>query len=509
MSTLSGDPRRRGVEPPLRRPEPMRVDPMRPDPMRPQPMHPGPAGAAVIRREPSHPLHDPAFAAPRAAVSQPTASHPAAPMPPAAYSVATCPVSTYPAAPAPAPAAPFDPLAESAPAIPSAVQSWHGRSRQAQWPASAGIPLAQGLADEGDLVLPHAPRTHAAPVPEAQAHHLPHPAHDALHSFGGAVPSGVAAVDGAAAVAARPARSARSWFAGKKTSQSAPRTRRDPSPSRLAYRLQRLWLTPAVRRGVKAGLPVLVLSCVLGLWLGDDARRGALVQMASELRLTFENRPEFQVASLSVQAETPEVARAIEQRLALDLPVSSFHLDLDTLRRRVEALDAVESAALRIRSGGALEVSVIERVPAMVWRHHGGLDLIDAEGHRVARLAAREARADLPLIVGDGAPAAIAEAQRILAAAAPLSERLRGLVRMGERRWDLVLEHDQRILLPAIGAVAALERVLALDAVQDLLARDVQAVDLRDPSRPTIRMSQPAMAELHRIRNQATGVQNR
>lgn len=285
--------------------------------------------------------------------------------------------------------------------------------------------------------------------------------------------------------------------------------RHDPSPSRVAYRLQRLWLTPTVRRGVTLGLPVLALALGLVVWLGDDTRRAAVAQSVADLRLGFENRPEFQVNRLNVQSESPEVAVAISQRLGLELPVSSFHLDLEALRRQVEALDAVESAALRLRTGGVLEVAVLEREPAMIWRHHGGLELVDAEGVRVARLAERDARADLPLIAGEGAPAAIAEAQQILAAAGPLQDRLRGLVRVGERRWDLVLDRGQRIQLPARGALPALERVLALHSVQDLLARDVQSVDLRDPTRPTIRLSQTAMAELHRMRHQANGVSNR
>ncbi|HHX90226.1 MAG TPA: cell division protein FtsQ, partial [Paracoccus sp.] len=284
--------------------------------------------------------------------------------------------------------------------------------------------------------------------------------------------------------------------------RTARRPRRDPSPSRLAYRLHRLWLTPFIRRGLTVGLPVFVLSLSVSLWLADDTRRAQAVGYFTDLRTAFENRPEFQVNSLSVHAETPEVAQAITQRLELAFPVSSFRLDLEKLRHETEALDAVEAAALRIRSGGVLEVSVIEREPAMVWRHRGGLALVDSEGRRIARLAEREARADLPLIAGDGAPAAIAEAQQLLAAASPLHERLRGLVRVGERRWDIVLDRDQRILLPAEGAIPALERVLALEAAQGLLARDVGAVDLRDPGRPTIRLSQPAMAELHRIRNQ-------
>ena len=61
---------------------------------------------------------------------------------------------------------------------------------------------------------------------------------------------------------------------------------------------------------------------------------------------------------------------------------------------------------------------------------------------------------DLPLIAGRGAPATcwtlallIAAARRWAAAA--------GLVRVGERRWDLVLDRDQRILLPERGRCGA------------------------------------------------------
>lgn len=278
--------------------------------------------------------------------------------------------------------------------------------------------------------------------------------------------------------------------------------RTDPSPSRLAYRLNRLWLTPLFRHGITMGLPALMLAGAIALYFSDADRRGAVIGIVGDLRAGFEARPEFRVDRLLVQTETPQLARAIADRLDIDFPASSFHLDLSHLRARVEALDLVESAALRIDSGRVLEIRVIEREPAFVWRQRDGLALIDAEGHRVALLRSRAARADLPLIAGDGAAKAVAEARRLLAAAEPLGERLHALVRIGERRWDVVLAGDQRIMLPARGAVSALERVLALDsAPSDLLSRDVTAVDMRNPSRPTIRLTQQAMAELHRIRS--------
>lgn len=273
--------------------------------------------------------------------------------------------------------------------------------------------------------------------------------------------------------------------------------RRDPAPSRLAYKVQRLWLTPAVRLAVRYGLPVLAAALVVGVALGAESRRAAIVDVFGDLREAFENRPEFRVSLVRVQGASPELADAVRARLGLRLPVSSFDLDLDLARERIESLDAVDTALVRVRNGGVLEVVITERVPALVWRVDGALFLLDEGGHRVAGLGARIDRADLPLIAGAGAESAAPEAMAIYAAAHPILPRLRGLVRVGERRWDLVLDRNQTILLPQHNPVAALERLLALDAAEDILARDILTVDLRHDARPTLRLSRPAWATLN------------
>ena len=47
--------------------------------------------------------------------------------------------------------------------------------------------------------------------------------------------------------------------------------------------------------------------------------------------------------------------------------------------------------------------------------------------------------------------------------------RLRGLVRVGERRWDVVLDREQRIMLPEQNPIGAVERGIVLSDLQDLL----------------------------------------
>tara|TARA_R100000789_G_scaffold8056_1_gene12166 strand:+ start:1033 stop:1359 length:327 start_codon:yes stop_codon:yes gene_type:complete len=103
-------------------------------------------------------------------------------------------------------------------------------------------------------------------------------------------------------------------------------------------------------------------------------------------------------------------------------------------------------------------------------------------------------------VVGEAANQRVSEALELIRTAAPLGERLRGLVRMGERRWDVVLDREQRILLPETQAVQALERVIALEGAQDVLARDVARVDMRLAQRPTVQMNKDATQELWRIR---------
>ncbi len=278
--------------------------------------------------------------------------------------------------------------------------------------------------------------------------------------------------------------------------------RRDPAPSRWQYRMQRLWLTPLFRVMFRVGLPLLMIGGATGIFMADDARRAGLVRGYEDLKQQFQNRPEFMVSLISVEGASAELADAIRSRAGLKLPASSFDLDLDTARQRIEDLDAVASAELRVRSGGVLQVLITERMPVMVWRTGERIEMLDETGHRVASLASRADRADLPLVAGEGADVAAGEALEIFAAAQPILPRVRGLVRMGDRRWDLVLDRNQKIMLPEHNAVAALERLIALDRAEDLLARDVLTVDLRNEERPVLRLAENAMTE----RRKAQGI---
>ncbi|MGH1577644.1 cell division protein FtsQ/DivIB [Planktotalea sp.] len=281
------------------------------------------------------------------------------------------------------------------------------------------------------------------------------------------------------------------------------RAKRDPAPSRWSYRFQRLMLTPMFRFSLRVGVPF-ALTFSLGLvYLSDEGRRTQLNDVVSDMRASIEERPEFMVKLMDVQGASEEVAAAIHEIVPIKFPVSSFDLELSQIQKTVAGLNPVRQVDVHLQPGGVLQISVDERITAALWRSHDGLFRIDADGVYLGLASQRSDFPNLPILAGDGADLAVKEAQALMKVAAPLGARLKGLVRMGARRWDVVLDRDQRIMLPEEGAAQALERVIALDQVQDVLERDLVRVDMRLAHRPTIRMNENAVKELWRIKTTA------
>lgn len=275
----------------------------------------------------------------------------------------------------------------------------------------------------------------------------------------------------------------------RRTLRKAPR---DPAPSKWGYRYQRLLLTPGFRATVRIGTPLILIGIIVATWFSDPANRDMLATRMADAKATIQTRPEFMMERLVITGADGTLTTAVEAVLPVTFPVSSFDLDFEELRDNVVALPQVADAHVKVGDAGALSVQVSPRVPVALWRDDGILRLIDGDGVFAGEAASRADRPHLPLIAGEGASDHISEALSLFRRAAPIRDRIRGLVRVGERRWDLVLDREQRVMLPEYGAAAALDRVIVLNQSQDLLKRDVVAVDMRQPGRPTIRLSSEA-----------------
>ena len=270
----------------------------------------------------------------------------------------------------------------------------------------------------------------------------------------------------------------------------------DPSPSRLRYRAERLWLKKSVRRIVRVYLPICAATWIAVTAFNNDAIRAAAYDTWLGARNSVAARPELKVEMLSMPDASDNLQAQIFAVADIDLPASSLDIDVMQIKLAIEGLDAVKTAEVMILPGGTLEIRTTERVPTMVWRDGETLRLIDDEGKRVAQVARRLARPDLPLVVGDGADRVVPEIHAMIEVLGPVTDRVRGFVRVGERRWDVVLDRGQTIMLPETGGVTALRRVMAFQSTQALLDRDVEIIDMRNGDRPVLRLTENAIDQL-------------
>jgi cell division protein FtsQ len=167
---------------------------------------------------------------------------------------------------------------------------------------------------------------------------------------------------------------------------------------------------------------------------------------------------------------------------------------LDDVRRRVESLTWVQSAAVERRLPGTLVVNLVERRPFAVWQNGGKFVLIDRAGQVVAPSdPAKDSAAFrvLPLVVGPGAPEHAADLLDLLAARPDLRAHVVAAVRVGERRWNLRLSSGADVLLPEGHEEAALARLVEFQQAEALLDRPLQVLDMRLPDRLVVR-PQPA-----------------
>ena len=206
------------------------------------------------------------------------------------------------------------------------------------------------------------------------------------------------------------------------------RTSHDPAPSRAAYRMQRFWLSPWLRWIVTTVMPVCLVVTAAALWVIQPAQQAKLAEVSGKMRAQVEARPEFQIRQMAITGASPVLADAIRERLGLTFPLSWFEIDTVAIHDNVAALDAVAEVRVTVELGGALHVDVREREPAILWRYAGAIEILDATGHRIAFLDSRDTRADLPLITGDGANAAVPEADEMA------HHRLRGVEAVEKHR---------------------------------------------------------------------------
>jgi cell division protein FtsQ len=125
-----------------------------------------------------------------------------------------------------------------------------------------------------------------------------------------------------------------------------------------------------------------------------------------------------------------------------------------------------------------ISIRIWERKPIAIWQYNKKLFLIDDEGYPIRHDV--NDFVSLPHFVGDGANLYAANLLSKIARQTKLSDNLRSIVRIGNRRWDFILKNGATIKMPEKKFDAALDTLEEKYMDSLIIENNIKVLDMRD-----------------------------
>ncbi len=220
-------------------------------------------------------------------------------------------------------------------------------------------------------------------------------------------------------------------------------------------------------------IAAIIVSGVIGRTI-DSTERGLAV-------LTTEAG--FGISEVHLTGAHRIAPQTVLATLGFRLGQSIFGADVHAARDRLMAIDWIKNVDVRRRYPDDITVTVTEKQPFALWSDGAGhVWVIEKNGALITDQGYEEFLKSLPHFIGTGAPQGAAEIIGTLPGHRAVTARLKGMQRVGERRWNLLLDNGVIVQLPEKNWQKELGTLESLIVDKGILERDVTQIDLRSPT---------------------------
>jgi cell division protein FtsQ len=227
---------------------------------------------------------------------------------------------------------------------------------------------------------------------------------------------------------------------------------------------------------------------------GDAGWMDEAIETARQRILTETARLGLAVDEVWVKGRRRTPAQHVFTALNLQRGIPLFGFDPAAAKERIEALPWVRRAAVERQMPDTVVIEITEYEPIALWQRAGQFIPIDQNGVAITE-GGEESFANLPVVIGEQAPARTAQLFKTLATRPSLRSQIAAATLVGGRRWDLHLNNGSTVRLPEENLDAAWSRLAELERTHHLLSKDppdglpndLFVVDLRLPDRLVLR----------------------
>lgn len=236
------------------------------------------------------------------------------------------------------------------------------------------------------------------------------------------------------------------------------------------------------RRGWLVITSTVILAAAIGIFANSQKGHSIVADLSAKMGFTINK---------VVIEGTGELSKIdVLSRLDLGRSNSLFTFDIGKARDDLRKLAWVKDVFVTKSYPDRLIIRISERQPFAIWQDQKTLSLVERDGKAIDYFD--EKFGNLPLLVGKGANVHGADIIFLVGKIPVLKGQVKSYARIADRRWDLYLKNGMIVRLPDENSGAALIELSRLEKAHQILARDLEVVDLRLDGRLVVVMDETA-----------------
>ena len=261
----------------------------------------------------------------------------------------------------------------------------------------------------------------------------------------------------------------------------------DPAPSRLAYKINRLlyrfWFKSLLMIVFLASSALLAKK-VLYKNIDLNAEIRALSEESSSL---YKGLTELSISKILVKGAREPLKKEIIILVQNAATKGFSALKAQALREKIQDINKVEKAFVKLSTDGLVFVEVIQRKEAVVYFNNHLYEVLDSNGIILSIKQDYQGLSSFPLLVGKDGQKNINELLSLVNEIGSYQSEVLYYEWVGERRWDVHMKNGLVFKLPENNLSEGLVVMRMFLNETDKLLKPIVSVDLRNIDKPIIK----------------------
>ena len=206
----------------------------------------------------------------------------------------------------------------------------------------------------------------------------------------------------------------------------------------------------------------------------------AVIQAVKEMGCIVNERAYLVLDQVTVEGHIQTTKEKIIEVAGLEQKMPMIQVDLDEIQQKIKELPWIKEVVVERHLPRILIIRVTEKTPIAMWQNHKKYYPLDEEGKPIPDPTT--VVGGVLLVVGDDAPEYTPALIEVLEKYPEIQEKVRSAVRVGNRRWNLILndvENGITVKLPESGIEEALLKLQTASEQNKILKKNLDMIDLR------------------------------